>query len=268
MNDYDLLPFPAERRLIVAGGHYGTRRSMIHGLLEVDVTRARALLHAAAEQGHSLSFTAYLVACLARAVAQNPQVQAYRDWRGRLVVFHDVDVVTMIEAEAGAVAVPHIIRAANRREVHDISDEIHAVRAQPAHSQQQGGLVALGAHLPGFVLQLAYDILRRNPQRFKKTAGTVIISAVGMFGQGGGWGLTFVPMHTLALLVGGITQKPMVHEGAIAIRDLLSLTISFDHDVVDGAPAARFAAVLREMMESAALLEHELAPNSGASDAG
>jgi pyruvate/2-oxoglutarate dehydrogenase complex dihydrolipoamide acyltransferase (E2) component len=262
VSDYDLLPFPAERRVIVAGGHYGTRRSMIHGLLEVDVTQARALLHAAAEQGHPLSFTAYVVACLARAIAQNPQVQAYRDWRGRLVVFHDVDVVTMIEAEAGAVAVPHIIRAANRRTVRDISDEIHAVRTQPAHSQQQGGLVALAAHLPGFVLQLAYGILRRNPQRFKQTAGTVIISAVGMFGQGGGWGLTFVPMHTLALLVGGIAPKPMVHEGAITIRDLLSLTVSFDHDVVDGAPAARFAAVLREMMESAALLEHELALSS------
>lgn len=268
MNDYDLLPFPAQRRVIVAGGRYGTRRPMIHGLLEVDVTRARALLHAAAEAGHDLSFTAYVVACLARAVAQNPQVHAYRDWRGRLVVFHDVDVVTMIEAEAGAVAVPHIIRAANRRAIREISDEIHAVRAQPTHSPQQGGLVALGARMPGFVLQLAYGILRRNPQRFKQTAGTVIISAVGMFGQGSGWGVTFVPLHTLALLVGGITQKPMVHEGAIAIRDLLSLTVSFDHDVVDGAPAARFAAVLREMMESAALLEHELAPNSGTSTAG
>jgi hypothetical protein len=43
-----------------------------------------------------MSFTAFIVASLSRAVASIPQVQAYRDWRGRLVVFHDVDVVTMI----------------------------------------------------------------------------------------------------------------------------------------------------------------------------
>lgn len=260
MNDYDLLPFPAERRVIVAGGRYGTRRPMIHGLLEVDVTRARELLRAAAEEGQSLSFTAYVVACLARAVAAHPHVQAYRDWRGRLVVFHDVDVVTMIEAETGAVALPHIVRAANRKTVRVISDEIHAVRTQPARSPQQGGLVALGAHVPGFVVQLAYGWLRRNPQRFKATAGTVILSAVGMFGQGGGWGVTFVPLHTLALLVGGITQRPAVYAGTIAVRDFLSLTVSVDHDVVDGAPAARFAADLREIMESATVLEEAMGP--------
>ena len=56
-----------------------------------------------------ISFTAFIVASLARAIASNPKVQAYRDWRRRLVVFHDVDVVTMIEPEPGAVAIPHII---------------------------------------------------------------------------------------------------------------------------------------------------------------
>lgn len=255
--DYDLLPFPPERKVIVAGGRYGTRRPVIHGLIEIDVTHARARLAELAAQGHSLSFTAYVVACLGRAVAAHPQVQAYRDWRGRLVVFHDVDVVTMIEAEAGAVAVPHIVRAANRRTVREISDEVRAVRAQPAQSAQRGGWVALGSHLPGFVLQLVYAVLRKNPQRFKEMAGTVIVTAVGMFGDGGGWGITFLPMHTLGLLVGGITQRPGIHDGVITVRDYLSLTISVDHDVVDGAPAARFAATLRAMLETAIALEEE-----------
>lgn len=253
--DYDLLPFPPERRPIVAGGRYGTRRSVIHGLLEVDATRARELLQSPADGGERLSFTAYIVACLAQAVAANPQVQAYRDWRGRLVVFHDVDVVTMIEAAAGAVAVPHIIRAANRKTVREISDEVRAVRARPESSQQSSGLVALGSRLPDFALRLSYAALRRNPPAFKRAAGTVIISSVGMFGQGGGWGITFLPLHTLGLIVGGIAQRPGVLNGTIAIRDYLPLTISVDHDVVDGAPAARFAATLREIMESTALLE-------------
>lgn len=251
---YDIYAFPAERRTIVAGGRYGTRRSIIHALIEVDVTRARELLRASTEGGRSLSFTAYVVACLARAVESNPMVQAYRDWRGRLVVFRDVDVVTMIEAKEGTVAVPHIVRAANRKTVAAISDEVRAIQARPESSQQTGGLVAFGAHMPGFALQLAYRALRKDPHLFKRVAGTVIISAVGMFGKGGGWGITFLPLHTLGLLVGGIVQKPGVHGGVITVRDYLSLTISIDHDVVDGAPAARFVATLREIMESASLL--------------
>lgn len=254
--DYDILPFPPERKVIVEGGRYGTRRSIMHGLIEVDVTRARELLRSLATDGHSnLSFTAYVVACLAKAIESNPMVQAYRDWRGRLVVFHDVDVVTLIEAEAGAVAVPHIVRAANRKTVREISDEVRAIRARPEQSEQTGGLVALGKWMPGFAIHLSYRALRKNPHRFKQAAGTVIVTAVGMFGDGGGWGITFLPLHTLGLLVGGITQRPGVYDGMIMIREYLSLTLSIDHDVVDGAPAARFAATLREIIQSAVLLE-------------
>ena len=47
-----------------------------------------------------------------------------------------------------------------------------------------------------------------------------------------------------------IAEKPGVVNGTIAIRDYLSLTISFDHDIVDGAPAARFTERLKDLIES------------------
>jgi pyruvate/2-oxoglutarate dehydrogenase complex dihydrolipoamide acyltransferase (E2) component len=59
--------------------------------------------------------------------------------------------------------------------------------------------------------------------------------------------------------VGGIARKPGVYEGEIAVREYLDLTISFDHDIVDGASAARFAKKLIELMESAAVLEEDAA---------
>ncbi len=71
-------------------------------------------------------------------------------------------------------------------------------------------------------------------------AGTVGITAVGMFGKGqGGWGLVPV-IHGLALIVGSIAWKPAVVEGRIEPREILNLTVVFDHDVIDGAPATRF----------------------------
>ena len=75
-----------------------------------------------------------------------------------------------------------------------------------------------------------------------------------MFGNGGGWGIGFLPMHTLGVTVGGIALKPAVHQNTIQIRELLSLTISFDHDIVDGAPAARLTKTLRQLIESASVL--------------
>lgn len=59
-----------------------------------------------------------------------------------------------------------------------------------------------------------------------------------------------MPNHTLQLTLGGIARKPGVVEERIEIRDYLDVTISLDHDLVDGAPAARFTQRLRELIES------------------
>ncbi len=254
--DYDILPFPYEREIVVDSGRQASHRHIIHALIEVDVTDARQRIREIkAESGESLSFTGYVVACMAQAIQAYPKVQAFFDWRRRLVVFHDVDVVTMIEPAAGRVAIPHVIRAANRKSVREISAEIRAVQARPESSQQRGWLTGLAPRLPRFVRDTFYWMMKKDPFRFKQLGGTVVISSVGMFGKGGGWGLSFLPLHNLGLMLGGIAQKPGVYQGQIAIREYLDLTVSFDHDIIDGAPAARFTNKLKELLESGAELK-------------
>jgi len=256
---FDIVPFPPERGIVVDAGYLGTGRHIIYGLVEVDVTRARELRSQLSERdGTTLSFTAFLVASVARAIAANPKIQAYRNWRGRLVVFHDVDVVTMIEAKQGAVAIPHIIRNAGRRTVGDISEEIRSIQASPGRSEQQGALVRLAPRIPRFLRLLFFRVVKRNPHWFKDLQGTVVLTSVGMFGSGGGWGIGFLPTHTLGLTVGGIVRKPGLHGDRVEAREYLHLTLSFDHDIVDGAPAARFARRLTELIETATLLEEAL----------
>jgi pyruvate/2-oxoglutarate dehydrogenase complex dihydrolipoamide acyltransferase (E2) component len=80
-------------------------------------------------------------------------------------------------------------------------------------------------------------------------AGTVGVTALGMAGRGGGWGLAPAG-QSLLLVVGGIARKPAVTGERVEPRDILSLTVAFDHDVVDGAPAARFTHRLTELIES------------------
>ena len=247
---YKLVPFPAERRVIVDAGRLAARRHIVHGLLEFDVTTPRELTRQhKANTGEALSFTAFIVACLAQAIAATPAVQAYRDWRNRLVLFDDVDVATLIEGHAGGVAVPHIIRAANRKTFRQIHEEIRSIQHDPARSAQSGGLTRLAQRVPGSVRDIVYWALRQNPHWRKAIAGTTIVTAVGMFAQASGWGIGFLPYHTLGLTVAGINSKPGVVQGQIEIREYLQLTISLDHDIVDGAPAARFVQQLKERIE-------------------
>lgn len=72
---------------------------------------------------------------------------------------------------------------------------------------------------------------------------------MGMFGKGAGWAIPLT-YHTLDVTLGGIAGKPGVVDGQIAIRVSLCMTLSLEHTIIDGAPAARFCARLKELIES------------------
>jgi pyruvate/2-oxoglutarate dehydrogenase complex dihydrolipoamide acyltransferase (E2) component len=57
-------------------------------------------------------------------------------------------------------------------------------------------------------------------------------------------------MHTLGLTIGGMAEKPGVVEGRVEIREYLCVTVSVDHDIIDGAPEVRFIRRLKELVES------------------
>jgi pyruvate/2-oxoglutarate dehydrogenase complex dihydrolipoamide acyltransferase (E2) component len=94
-------------------------------------------------------------------------------------------------------------------------------------------------------------------------AGTVRLSSVGMFGKGSGWPLSAPAGHTLWLYAGGIGRRPACVGVRIEPREFLSLTVAFDHDVVDGAPAARFTQRLKSLIESGYGLEGDPTASAG-----
>ena len=98
-----------------------------------------------------------------------------------------------------------------------------------------------------------YAVMARSVA-IRQHVGTVAVTAVGMFAGGGGFGLAPLTLMSLQVVVGGMTRRPWVVDGQVGIRDVLDLTVAIDHKVVDGAPAARFGAELRELIESAAVL--------------
>jgi pyruvate/2-oxoglutarate dehydrogenase complex dihydrolipoamide acyltransferase (E2) component len=254
--DYQVVPFSKMRRFEAVMLRSIQRMPMIHGLLEVDVTRACAFLREyKAKTGESLSFTAFIIACLAKAVDENKSVQAYRQGRNQLILFEDVDVNTQIEREMDGQkpAIPYTVRAANRKTFREIHHEIRAAQVQDVAKAAEGMGFKAFQFLPTFLFRIGWWVLwrvgRTYPQVWTKYMGTVGITAVGMFGKGAGWGIPLTG-HTLYITLGGIGEKPGVVDGQIAIRKYLSMTISFDHAMIDGAPAARFTMRLKDLIES------------------
>ncbi len=250
--DYKVVPYPKMQRWYAAMFRSAQHTPMIHGLIEVDVTRARAFLREhQAKTGESLSFTAFIIACLAKAVEEHKAVQAFRKGNKRLILFDEVDVYTLIEHDVAGQKqpMPYIVRAANRKTVREIHHEIRAAQVQDVAKALKEGVLSLPALLFGPFLWVFSWIGRTYPQVWKKYVGTVGITAVGMFGKGAGWGIP-PALPTLMITVGGIGEKPVLVDGQIVMRDYLSLTISFDHDIIDGAPAARFTQRLKDLIES------------------
>jgi pyruvate/2-oxoglutarate dehydrogenase complex dihydrolipoamide acyltransferase (E2) component len=253
---YRVEPIPPMRRFALDAGYLGRRRHIVHGLIEVDVTGAReAIREHAQRSGETLSFTAFVIYCLSRAIEEHPHVHAYRDWRNRLVIYDDINITAMFEVEFASkkTPMPHIFRAANRKSLMQIHHELRAVQNKP-HASAESSFMRWFLYLPAFLRRGFYWMVMKFPQSFRDNSSPVMVTAVGMFGQGGGWAIT-MPNFTLNVAVGGISQKPGVHEGEIAIREVLDLTVSIDHDVVDGAPAARFVNSFRTLLEAAHGLE-------------
>jgi len=230
----------------------------MYGLLEVDVTVAKQFIaEHRARTGQALSFTGFLVSCLARAVDENREVQAYLKGRNQIIMFDDVNVGLMVEHKVGdkTALMGHIIQGANRKTYREIHQEIRSVQSEPVPPSRGMPTWFRSAMLLPWPLSRLVKVLmsiatRRDPTIRISASGTVFITAVGMFGKGhSGWGIATTP-HSLGLVVGSMACKPAVVEGRIEAREILNLTVLFDHDVVDGAPATRFVHRLVELIES------------------
>jgi pyruvate/2-oxoglutarate dehydrogenase complex dihydrolipoamide acyltransferase (E2) component len=241
------------RQVYVDSLHLGHRKHTIHGLIEADVTVARRTIAAhKARTGETLSFTAFVLGCLGRAVDGNRYLHALRNWRNQLVLFDEVDATTMFEVQAGDERFPlaHVIRAINKRPFREIHDEIRSVQtARKRQPNPYERLLPFYTLVPGPVRRLVWKALFRSPHLAKRNVGTTMLTAVGMFGEGGGWGIT-MPLYTLGVTLGGIAQKPVLVDGQIEAREHLCITLSFDHDIIDGGPATRFAQHFKELLES------------------
>ena len=256
---YEIKPFSKNRRNITLLLKEGARKHNVHALIELDVTKARELISQYKDKtGMALSFTGWIATCVAKAISKHKELNSYRHGKRKTIVFDDVDIPIPVERRDAKEQRPmaYIIRKANEKNVLEITKEIRAVQEEVVNESTQ----LLGKNLtilekfmlnaPSLIQMLLALILRRSAFLKKEYMGTVGITSIGMFGRYPGWGIPISIPATL-IVVGGINKKPGVVDNRIEIREYLNMTITVDHDIVDGAPLARFVADLTELTENA-----------------
>lgn len=246
-------------------------KPLMHGLVEIDVTRARSSLRdVEARTGETPSFTAFVIGCLGRAVDEHKAVHALWKGRGHLVLFDEVDVLTWIERQIAGepVVLPAIIRAANRRPFEEIHADIRAAQVQDPGTIDVGG-ARESVMLPAWAFRPYFALVTRVgkwfPREWKRTWGTITLTAVGMVGEGAAWwGIPPSSPSICWITVGGIGTRRVEVDGKAVLRETLDLTVSFDHNMIDAAPATRFTARLVELIESGYGLPLENDPSTAA----
>ncbi|HET9325131.1 MAG TPA: dihydrolipoamide acetyltransferase family protein, partial [Gaiellaceae bacterium] len=193
--------------------------------MSADMTRAnavRARLVELAGDGARPTVSDILTKLSASALMRHRQLNA--EFVGEEVRLHPTANVGMAVATDRGLVVP-VIRGAERRSVQEIAEQ----RVELVERSRSGKL-----------------------QQTDLEGGTFTISNLGMFGVEH-FVAVLNPPQVAILAVGAVEEKPVVRDGELVARPLMSLTLTCDHRAVDGAVAAEFLATLRSMLEEPGL---------------
>ncbi|QBJ91460.1 2-oxo acid dehydrogenase subunit E2 [Streptomyces seoulensis] len=188
-----------------------------------ELLRARAAMNATGAP--KISLVALLARICAAALARFPELNSYVDTEAREVVqLPGVHLGFAAQTERGLV-VP-VVRDAHTRDAESLTAEF----ARLTEAARAGRLT------PG-----------------ELTGGTFTLNNYGVFGVDGSTPIINHPEAAM-LGVGRIVPKPWVHEGELAVRQVVQLSLTFDHRVCDGGTAGGFLRYVADCVEQPAVL--------------
>ncbi len=171
-----------------------------------------------AESGEKIAYDAFLVKCVARALAEHPALNA-RLGKSGIQLLPEINVGVAVDTDRGLL-VPV---------VHDAPGL--TLRQVQAELQSLAERARAGRSLPDDLAGGTFTIT--NMGMFEIDAFTPIIN----------------PPECAILGVGRIVARPVGFGGQVVLREMMALSLSFDHRLVDGGPAARFLQRVKQWIE-------------------
>ena len=232
IGNYETKPFTKHRKNIVHILRESKKKHSAYAVIELDVTNGRNIIEKYKEK-HSkkISFTGWFIKCIAQAVSEHKELNAYRLGRNKTVFFEDVDMPITVERKVNGkpIAMVYIIRKANEKSVMEITNEIRSVQKENVDQssellgKQLTSFERFALNAPSFLQRFILWFFRKKGLLKKKYMGTVGVTAVGMKGSFNGWAIPLGGIISTLISIGGITKKPGVVNNKIKIREYLHI---------------------------------------------
>ena len=273
VGSYTVRAFPKNRRIASEVFDEFREKHYMAGFFEVNVSLGKQLIREYEERtGEKVSFTGWITKCVSEAVREHPEVNAFRLGGRKVVRFEDIDIIVMVERRLPdkVIAVPHPVRRSQDKDLLAISREIRSAQEAPVSESEQlldqGWKVRLFDLIPKFIRRRLMARMVRDPFYVKRQGGLVLVTSVGMFTGARLWVGLSGGITSLTVALGGIAKRLVKRDDAIVEQEFLQITAMLDHDIVDGAPAARLQARLVELIESGHGLRELLAGREDGED--
>jgi len=164
-----------------------------------------------------------IIKASAVALVQHPMVNA--SFQDKAIRFYErADVGVAVAIEEGLIT--PVVRSADRKSVGQISREVREL-AERARARKLA------------------------PEEY--TGATFSVSNLGMFGIDE-FTAVINPPEAAIIAVGAAQAKPVVRDGEVVVRQIMRVTMSCDHRVIDGATGAKFLQTLKKILENPLLL--------------
>ncbi|MDQ6992141.1 MAG: pyruvate dehydrogenase complex dihydrolipoamide acetyltransferase [Mariprofundus sp.] len=200
-----------------------SKQQVPHFYLSVDVAMDRLMdlrsqLNTAADGAFKLSVNDFVLKAVAKALVDVPAANAA--WTDTHTLVHKHAHLSVAVAIEGGLITP-VIRFAEQKGIVDISAEVKALA-----TRARAGLL--------------------KPEEY--SGGTFSISNLGMYGISQ-FAAIVNPPEGAILAVGATEERAVAENGVVVVRKMMTLTLSCDHRVVDGAVGAEFMAALKKQLE-------------------
>jgi pyruvate dehydrogenase E2 component (dihydrolipoamide acetyltransferase)/2-oxoglutarate dehydrogenase E2 component (dihydrolipoamide succinyltransferase) len=192
---------------------------------EIDMTQLVKLRQDLVEQestlGTRITYTDLLVLAVARALKENPVINASLI-DNEIKIWEDINIGVAVALEEGLI-VP-VVSAADKKSLKEISQTVKALAAKAREGKLQ-------------------------PEEI--SGGTFTVSNLGAVGAGYRFETVIINQPESAILgTGAITDRAVVRDGQIVIRPIMTYYLTYDHRVIDGAVAAKFMADVIKLLEN------------------
>lgn len=201
----------------------------VTGMDEVDVTKLveirKHLANQLAEERIKLTYLPFIIKAVTRALKQYPMFNASLDEETNEIVLKKRYHIGIATATKAGLVVP-VIRDADQKSIRELAVEI-AELSEKAH---------------------------RQALRLEELQGSTF--TITSTGAGGGWFATPIINYPEVAIFGAhaIKRRPVVVGDEIVIRDVMGMSLTFDHRVIDGEPAGRFMRTVAYYLENPEVL--------------